>query len=44
MCRNVYKNQEEKKRRENFTRLFVSLVSGGAKAQEQQAAKKINAR
>lgn len=44
MCRNVYKNQEEKKRRENFTRLFVSLVSGGTKTWEQQAAKKINAR
>lgn len=33
MCESVFKNQEEKKRREDFTRLFVSLVSNAAEQQ-----------
>jgi hypothetical protein len=27
MCENIFKNSEEKKRREDFTRLFVKLVA-----------------
>ncbi len=27
MCENIFKNQEEKKRREDFTKLFTSLVT-----------------
>lgn len=30
MCESVFKNQEEKKRKEDFTRLFVALVNNAA--------------
>ncbi len=33
MCESVFKNQDEEKRREDFTRLFVSLVSNTAAQQ-----------
>ena len=32
MCKNVFKNQEEKKRKEDFTRLFARLISDSVKA------------
>lgn len=28
MCQNIFKNQEEEKRKEDFTKLFAVLVSG----------------
>ena len=31
MCQNVFKNEEEKKRKEDFTKLFVSIVSNSQK-------------
>lgn len=30
MCENIFKNQEEKKRKEEFTRLFAILASNNA--------------
>ncbi len=30
MCQNIFKNNEEVKRRENFTKLFVMMVTNGA--------------
>ncbi len=31
MCQNVFKSNEEKKRKEDFTRLFVAVVSNALK-------------
>lgn len=28
MCQNIFKNQEEERRKEDFTKLFAALVSG----------------
>lgn len=28
MCENIFRNQEERKRREDFTKLFVILANG----------------
>lgn len=34
MCQNVFKSNEEKERRETFTRLFATLVSNCVKEPE----------
>lgn len=31
MCQNIFKNQEEKKRKEEFNRLFAALVTNNLK-------------
>lgn len=31
MCQSVFKNMEEKKRKEEFTRLFVAVISNSVK-------------
>lgn len=39
MCENIFKNQEEKKRKEDFTRLFVALASNVGVVKMQPAKK-----
>lgn len=42
MCESIFKNQEEKKRKDEFTRLFASLVTSNvvkhSKAQKKEKA------
>ena len=39
MCQNVFKNEEKKQRREDFTRLFAGLATVAAQKMVQQSYK-----
>lgn len=39
MCQNIFKNEEKKQRKEDFTRLFVSLAASEAQRTMQQPRK-----
>ena len=40
MCQNIFKNEEKKQRKEEFTRLFVSLVASNAQRAMKQPRKR----